>query len=152
MSSSVNKKLGLPALFLGLAALLNLVTGTALVAIGVQGLVADLREIDSGLQREFPGQHEEMVRSGWSLERWIWNTSTGCLAMGVGGWVTGVLALVGLYRRHRGKGDKLVLAGAILLSVPGLSPTVCVAIGPLAGLWMVLTLLDESGAIPRDSS
>lgn len=141
----------LPGTFFLLAALLNIVTGFVLIGTGVQGHLADYRRVEEELKRDFPGQHREMEASGWSLRRWVWSTSTACIVVGLGGLVTGGTAIYGLWKIRQGASRRAAVVGAILMSVPLLSPSVCVAIGPLASLWMVLTILDESGQLPNQA-
>lgn len=141
----------LPGLFLLIAAVLNILSGFVLIGVGVQGHLTDIRHVDESLKRDFPGQHDEMTRSGWSLGRWLWNTSTGCIAMGVGGLISGGLAIAGVIQLAKGK-TRLALIGAILMAIPGFSPSVCIAVGPVASLWMVLSILDESGLLPNQSA
>jgi hypothetical protein len=142
----------LPGTFFLLAALLNLIAGTVLIGVGVQGHLADYRRIEADLMRDFPGQHREMEASGWSLGRWVWSTSTACIAMGLGGLVSGGTAATGVWKISRGESRRTAIVGAILMSVPLLSPSACVAIGPLAALWMILTILDEMGQLPSHSN
>jgi len=132
----------LPGIFLILSAGINILAGLVFVVMGIHGLLVSIQEFRHRLEVEFPNQHKEIEASQWPLEYWIWNTSTGMLVLGLGGILTGVLVLLGVWRLWRGGSSRLVFIGSILISLPGISPTGCLAVGTLAGLWMILVLFD----------
>ncbi len=132
----------LPGIFLILSAVINILAGLFLVAMGINGLLVSIQEFRHRLEVEFPSQHKELQASEWPLEYWIWNTSTGMLVLGLGGFVTGCMVLWGVWRLWNGGSSRLAFIGSILISLPGISPTGCMAIGTLAGLWMILILFD----------
>ncbi len=132
----------LPGIFLLLSAGINLVAGFVFVGMGAHGHTVAIAEFRHRLQTDFPGQHREIAQSGWPLDRWIWNTSTGLLVLGLGGVVTGCLAIAGVRRMWRGGSTRMTMVASLLIAVPGISPSGCLAIGSLAGLWMVLILCD----------
>ena len=132
----------LPGVFLILSGGINILAGLVFVAMGIHGHLVSIHEFRQRLEIEFPDQHKEIAASGWPLEYWIWNTSTGILVLGLGGILTGGLVLWGIWRLWRGGSSRLAFIGAILISLPGISPTGCLAIGTLAGLWMILVLFD----------
>ncbi len=132
----------LPGIFLLVSAGINLVSGFIFVGMGVHGHSVALSEFRHRLETEYPKQNEEIVQSKWPLERWIWNTSTGLLVLGLGGVVTGCLAIAGVRSLWRSGSTRLTMVASLLIAVPGISPSGCLAIGSLAGLWMVLILSD----------
>lgn len=132
----------LPGIFLLVSAGINLVAGLIFVGIGVHGHTVAIAEFRHRLETEYPAQHQEISRSGWPVDRWIWNTSTGLLVLGLGGVVTGSLAIAGVRKLWRTGSTRLTMVASLLIAVPGISPSGCLAIGSLAGLWMVLILSD----------
>ena len=132
----------LPGIFLILSAVINILAGLIFVIMGIHGHLVSIHEFRHRLEVEYPNQHKEIQASEWPLEYWIWNTSTGMLVLGLGGIVTGGLVVIGVWRLWRGGSSRLAFIGAILISMPGISPTGCLAIGTLAGLWMILVLFD----------
>jgi hypothetical protein len=141
--SAARGRVTLPAIFLLIVSVLNLLAGLLLMAEGIF-MKQGGPDVEAQMQKQWedmdPKQRDELEKQGWSARDLLVVVAN--IFLGGGGLtaVVGVLTLFGSIRMLSLHSYGLAMFGAILTAIPFVTP--CCLIGQIAGIWAILILLN----------
>ncbi len=137
---AARKRLRLPARFLLLVSVLNVVTGIYLMVHAIilkkQGADAEVRQRwDIMLAK--PGGKE--IFEGWTADSFVTATANGLLGYGGISGLISVLTLAGARRMLELRSYGFAVTAAVLTAIPCMTP--CCFLGQAAGVWAFVMLM-----------
>jgi hypothetical protein len=142
---AVRERVQMPALFLIVIGVLNLLGGGYWLFNGIVALRTPVEEIKKQMAAGNPqsaAQLQQMKQMGWSLETIMAVTSYGFIGVGAGGILLALLTILGGVRMMQLRSYGLAILAALVAAVPLLSTSACCCLGEAVGLWALIVLLN----------
>lgn len=145
IAAAARQRVLFPAIFLLVSAALNIAVAVLLAVLGVAyGAVPpdQVQKLEQMMSQQNPQQWEELQRRGYTMNN-VLELATRMFF--TGGGVTGfagLLILLGGIRMIQLRSYGLAVFASLLSAIPCISPSGCLMLGVMAGVWSLVVLLD----------
>jgi hypothetical protein len=139
---AARQRVRLPAIFLIVVAVLNLLGALASFGLGFTFSRMPPAELEKQAERQNPGQWQELKKQGYTAQDLIkWYTYAGFGGAGVN-ILSALVAILGGVRMLQLKSYGLAVFASVLAALPILSCMGCCGIGEGIGIWAIVVLLN----------
>jgi hypothetical protein len=137
-------RITLPAIFLLIMGVLNLLPAAYLILNGVFVAAVSPEQFRDMMIKQNPQtkeQLEQLEKQGWSVTAIKSMAQNVCLVGGIVPSLCAVLIVIGGVRMLQLRNYGLVVFSSVLAAIPCLSSSACCGVGEIIGLWAVFVLL-----------
>jgi hypothetical protein len=139
-ASRAHGRVQLPAIFLIVVGVLNLLGAAGFAFFGVQLGGLPPAEFERLMQQRDPARWQQIQQQGMTPEQVLQIYFNGGVGLGVANLLSGVLMIWGGARMLSLKSYGLVVFASVLAALPCISTGACCGLGVIVGLWSVIVL------------
>jgi hypothetical protein len=140
---AIKDRVQLPAIFLIIVGVINLVLGVIAVGVGFAYSTIPPEQAEQILMQRDPEQVQTMKKMGLQMQDMLNLYVRGGYTGGVFGFLSCVLAVAGGARMLVLKSYGLAVAASVVTAIPCISCSACCGLGEGIGIWALVVLLNN---------
>jgi hypothetical protein len=131
----------LPAIFLIVAGVLNLVGALGGFFFGTVYTAIPEGTLEEEMKRQNPVQYKQLKQQGMDVQDIVRIYIVGGFSLGCAGLITALISILGGVCMLKLRAFGLAVFASVVTAIPCLSPSACCFLGMVAGIWALVVLM-----------